>query len=90
MNTIDFVPLKLDSEDFWFWYNEEMEKFNQSQDEDDERWRELSLYKEKSLYILEYRDNLCCVDIWRGNIPDRAFFELLLKNNVFTKDLNLV
>lgn len=88
MNTIDFAPLKLDSENFWFW-SYELEGFDSDGDEHT-AYKELSLSKEgKDVYTLEYRDNNCCIDIWEGNIPDRAFFESLLKNSIYTNDIEL-
>lgn len=89
MNNIDFAPLKAESDDFWFWYNE---IGNTGSDMDDgENFNEISLSKEaEDRYILEYNDQNMSIYVYEGNIPSRKFFELLLQNCRRIKELKLL
>lgn len=84
---IDFAPLKKDQKDFWFWYDEFA-----SLDIDGDRsdvYYEISLSLNNAEYSLEYSDNNMNIEVYRGDIPNREFFEQLLKNCEGIKDLKL-
>jgi hypothetical protein len=85
MKTINFDPLKLEkgSDRFWFWYNEDAAH-------DIDEWVEISLSYNGSDYFLAYSDESMNIEVYRGSIPTREFFELLLKNCEGIKDFKLI